>query len=111
VILKFPDCGTNKGLSYLILSYSNITVLQLQPFEGGHDADVTHGEDEFDAPRFKGSDMKLRGLMHYLWDSPTAKSSVMMDGAGFAIDWYAEQAFTISCICRKFATVITSSTF
>lgn len=44
-------------------------------------------------------------------DSPTVKSSVMSEGAGFAIDWYAEQAFTISCICRKFATASTSSTF
>lgn len=44
-------------------------------------------------------------------DSPTAKSSVIRDGAGFAIDWYAEQAFTISCICRKLATASTSSTF
>lgn len=43
--------------------------------------------------------------------SPTAKSSVMRDTAGVAIDWYAEQAFTISCICRKLATASTSSRF
>lgn len=42
---------------------------------------------------------------------PTVKSRVMTEGAWLAIDWYAEQAFTISWICRKLATAKTSSTF
>lgn len=55
----------------------------------------------------KGTDTSI----HRGPDSPTAKSSVMTDGAGFDNDWYAEHAFTISCICKKWATDSTSSTF
>jgi len=29
-------------------------VLQLQPFEGSRDADVAHGEDEFETPALAG---------------------------------------------------------
>jgi len=32
------------------------TVFQLQPFEGGHDADVALGEHEFDTPDLQGFD-------------------------------------------------------
>jgi len=39
------------GVVYVFICFSLYVYMdQLQPFEGGHDAEVAHGENEFDTP-------------------------------------------------------------
>jgi len=51
-------------------------MFQLHPFEGGHDADVTHGGNEFDTPAVDGSSfygvdpLVPRSLMGYAFPEP-----------------------------------------
>jgi len=40
---------------------------QLQPFEGGHDADVAHGENEFDTPHLVQTECDIMNI--YRWRS------------------------------------------
>jgi len=41
-----------------------VYMFQLQPFEGGHDADLAHGENEFDTP-----DLEWQKSCMNCWDS------------------------------------------